>query len=424
MSEVVYAFFAIVCAVTFAVADGVRYALHHVTRVRLRQWAQSDEEQGRSVRWFQYEKRRFSIVAAAVLQVSIVAGVWTTTNALTTLTSRATAFLIAIVLWIGLVLLWKTSLAAIDEDFAESLLRRAAPVIGVIWLLGLPLFIPIRTVVEWREARDDEEPDDEVTEEEVAAYIDVGEEEGILEPDERELVRSAVNFGDLTVKEVMTPRVDIVSIDANAPFDELVALHHESKHSRIAVYDGGADQVLGFVHLKDVFARLAGDQPTEVRELVRPAFLVSENKAIDDLLREFQAEQQQIAIAVDEFGGTAGLVSIEDLLEEIVGEISDEHEGPGREPVVELGDGSLLVNGLVRLDQIESITGKRLHQEGDDFETVAGLIFKECGKIPLAGESVEREGMMFTADRVDRKRIYRVRVQPVAETEENGEMTG
>ena len=204
----------------------------------------------------------------------------------------------------------------------ERIVSRLLPIItGASWLL-LPLAIPVRKIFDKRERQ--EAPT--ATEEEVQAYIDVGREEGILEKDEEKLLLSIVDFGDTRVREVMTPRTDIVWIDAASSPQVLSDLFVASKYSRIPVVRGSIDTVVGVVHVKDVFEAMHAGTTRPITELAREAYFVPESKKVSELLREFQRRHLWMAIVVDEYGGVSGLVTVEDLLEEIVGEISDEHE--------------------------------------------------------------------------------------------------
>jgi CBS domain containing-hemolysin-like protein len=262
-----------------------------------------------------------------------------------------------------------------------------------------------RMDVEAEAEHDDEEPSDA----EVQAYIDVGEEEGILEPGESKLLQSIVDFSDRLAREIMTPRIDVLAFDANRPLPELARLFNESKYSRIPIYRESIDQITGTVHIKDIFDAILTQSGKSVSDIARPPYVVSESKSVSELLREFQSEHIQVAVVVDEYGGTAGIVTIEDVVEEIVGEIADEHEE--EEPtIVELGDRAVLVSGQMRVELLDEKLNAEL--TSDDYETVAGLIFTTLGRVPSAGTTVKRNGWRFLVDRADRRRIYRVKVSP------------
>ena len=208
----------------------------------------------------------------------------------------------------------------------------------------------------------------------------------------------------------MTPRIDVLAFDVNQPFDLLARLFSESKYSRIPVYEGSIDTIIGVVHIKDIYDAVLRRETIPVRDAARPAMFVPETKKVSELLKEFQTGHVQIAIVLDEFGGTAGLITIEDVVEEIVGDISDEHEDE-ESSIVKSGDDIWMVSGLVKVDILAEMLDADF--EGDDYETVAGLIFTTLGRVPRVGESIEKSGVHFEVDRADRKRIYRVRVSRV-----------
>jgi putative hemolysin len=258
-------------------------------------------------------------------------------------------------------------------------------------------------------------------EEEPAAPIDAPdlvEEQRMLEGDERRLLRSIVDFGDTLVREVMTPRPDIVAISHDASVAQLRALFREQEYSRIPVYKENLDNILGIVFVKDLI-RLGDDRsPLEsVESLLRPATFVPETKRVSDLLKEFQRKQVQLAIVVDEYGGTAGLVTLEDLLEEIVGEIRDEYDVES-EPVVEERQGTFVFAGKASFDEVR----ERLHVEiePEGFETVGGYVLTRVGRVPSPGETFELDGLVVEVVEAERRRIHRVKMRraaPVASVE-------
>jgi putative hemolysin len=255
---------------------------------------------------------------------------------------------------------------------------------------------------------DAEEPD-EAPGGEIEAYISVGQREGILEPGEELLVKGVVEFGDTLLKRVMTPRIDMVMAPLATPPDELLDLFLSSGHSRLPLYRDSPDQITGVLHLRDLVAALDRGGPVEVARIARPAFIVPDTKPIAALLRDFQARHQQLAIAVDEFGGTAGLATVEDLLEEIVGEISDEHDGTEVDRV-RLADDVWLLAGSCEVEALEEIFDVDLGETA--YETVGGLVFSALGHLPETGESVVRHGLRFEVMGVADRRIQKLRVEP------------
>ncbi|HEY7790551.1 MAG TPA: hemolysin family protein, partial [Vicinamibacterales bacterium] len=225
---------------------------------------------------------------------------------------------------------------------------------------------------------------------------------------ERQLIQSVVEFGGALVREVMTPRPDVVAISATATLDDLRALFREQEYSRFPVYKEGPDNIVGIVFVKDLISLTPGHEPSLVADLMRPAYFVPESKRVPELLKEFQRKQVQCAIVVDEYGGTAGLVTLEDLIEEIVGEIRDEYDEEA-EPVVDEGNGTWLFSGKVDIDEVS----ERLHVpiEREGFETVGGFVMSHLGRVPAVGEVVEIDGLVIEVLEAERRRVHKVRIR-------------
>jgi CBS domain containing-hemolysin-like protein len=241
----------------------------------------------------------------------------------------------------------------------------------------------------------------------------------LSEGEGRRLLRSIVDFADRLVREVMTPRPDIAAIPAEATFDELRAFYREQEYSRIPVYRGSLDNIVGMVFVKDLIKRHDEPGTTPITTLVRPAYFVPETKRVAELLKEFQRNQVQSAIVVDEYGGTAGLVSLEDLIEEIVGEIRDEYDVE-TEPIVEEGEGAFLVSGKADIDAVAERLGLDVEPEG--FETFGGYLLARLGRVPAVGETLEVDGLVIEVLEAERRRIHKVRVRiprpaPVADAQ-------
>jgi CBS domain containing-hemolysin-like protein len=255
-------------------------------------------------------------------------------------------------------------------------------------------------------------PDDEVAH----TFLEAGEHEGLIEREERALLQSIVDFGDTLVREVMTPRPDIVAVRSDITLRELRTLLAEQEYSRVPVYQDNLDHVLGFVYVKDLI-RLTDAHPEDrmIPRLLRPAHFVPETKRVPELLKEFQRQQVQSAIVVDEYGGTAGLVTIEDLLEEIVGEIRDEYDVES-EPIVDEGNGTFVFTGKVDFDEFTDRLGIEIQPEG--FDTVGGYLLSRLGRVPLAGESFDLDGLRIEVLEAARRRVNKIRVARPAEAPE------
>jgi putative hemolysin len=259
--------------------------------------------------------------------------------------------------------------------------------------------------------------------EHIEALISAGEEEGIIEEEDRRLIQSVVAFGDKTVREVMTPRPNIVAIEVNRSLEDLRRLAINEQYSRMPVYDGSIDQAIGFVHVRDMFELDEAErQLRKVGDLVRPIRVVPETKPVNDLLREMQQDGAHMAIVVDEYGNTAGLVTMEDMVEVIVGEIHDEHE-PERD-VTEEPNGAYVVSGSFDVDRLQDLLKFR---PGDDTEstTVGGLVTEWLGRVPSAGEIVERDGVRIEVLAGNELRVEQVRLSrvPTPEPAEKVERT-
>ena len=404
------------CGILFLIFDATRHFIHALSPVRLRRLsADLDDTERRG--WASYDADNFQLVSGALLQLALI-GAFCFTVLSFTHTPLARALGATSLLWTLIIIVWKFALALIPGHAAEVALRALIPISHFFFYLFWPLLFPLRRLV----ARIDRDADaaaaeEEPTEEEVKAYIDVGEEEGILEASEGKMLQQIVDFGDRLARELMTPRIDVMGFDADRPIGELARLFSETKYSRIPIYHSSIDTITGIVHIKEMYDAILKGEQKPVDELARPPYFVSETKKVSDLLREFQSEHIQVAVVVDEFGGTAGLISIEDIIEDIVGEIADEHE-EDETTLVDLGEGNYLVSGLVRIEQLEETLKAELR--GDDYETIAGLIFTTLGRVPKVGEVVAKNGFRFEVDRADRRRIYRVKVSPDPEWREEG----
>ncbi|MBS1837035.1 MAG: HlyC/CorC family transporter [Actinobacteria bacterium] len=248
-----------------------------------------------------------------------------------------------------------------------------------------------------------------VTEEEILALAEEAAEAAVIEASERDLIESIIDFGDTIVREIMVPRPDVVSIDADASVADAVELSIATGRSRFPVYGESSDDVLGMVYAKDAFeAERLSDVPRRVLEVARPVLFIPETKRVAELLTEMQARKTHIAVAVDEYGGNAGLVTLEDLLEELVGEIHDEFDEEAVE-VEPLGDGEFLVNATLNVGDLNERLDLRL-PEGT-WDSVGGLVFGTLGRVPVPGDVVELDDATIVVEQVDGRRVGRVRLR-------------
>jgi CBS domain containing-hemolysin-like protein len=297
----------------------------------------------------------------------------------------------------------------------EGVLTRLLPVISVPYLLVAPVVHVITSILKrfehWEAAEAEEE--EEASEEEIRAFIDVGQEEGILEQDEGDMIQSVVEFGDKRALEVMTPRTQIVAADVSWTIDRAVSLVVARRHSRIPVYRDELDNIEGVVHERDLLAAMqSGERTASLRPLLHPAHFVPETKPIDDLLEETKGHAQQLVLVVDEYGGVSGLITIEDLVEEIVGEIDDDPQSVA-ETLRDEGTGRYFVPGGMELDAMESRLGVDIFPT-TEATTVGGAVVELFGRLPSPGERIRHHGFVIEVIEADRRRIRSIRIRTMA----------
>jgi len=296
----------------------------------------------------------------------------------------------------------------------EQVLLRLFPIFRAAHFTLSPVSRLLMSTLNYFHREADEEPaeEEEASEEEIKAFIDAGQEEGILEQDEGEMIQSIVHFGDKVAREVMTPRTQIVAIDVNSPVEKLLQLVVSKRHARIPVYRDDLDNIEGIVHERDLLrVWQRGDKLENFRSLVKPAYFVPETKPVDDLLQELKQKGYQMVLVVDEYGGVSGLVTMEDLIEEIVGEIHDESEADG-DKIIEESKGVFVVPGSLELGVLEEKLGVPLVAE-TDCSTVAGAVVELFGRVPVPGEKIKHGGIEVEVLEADRRRVRRLRLTPL-----------
>lgn len=260
----------------------------------------------------------------------------------------------------------------------------------------------------------DKEPleDKEPSEEEIQAFIVEAQEEGIIQTEEGPLLKSVVEFGDTIVREIMTPRVDMVCIPKKATLRQLRDLVIQKKHSRIPVYEGRIDNIVGIINAKDLLEYLDDNQlENSLEPLIRQPYFIPEAMKVAELLKEFQKRKQKLAIVVDEHGGVSGLVTMEDLMEEIVGEIQDEYDEE-LAPILQLGNDEFIVRGDVEVDQLEDLFDLELAE--DNYVTVGGFITHHLGRLPEKGEKISIKNLTIEILDADQKRVKKLRIKKEA----------
>jgi putative hemolysin len=249
------------------------------------------------------------------------------------------------------------------------------------------------------------------TEDELKTWAESEEEPGSLEREERKMIYSIFQFGETLTREIMIPRIDIISLDVKTSLPDAIQMFLDSGHSRLPVYESTIDNVIGLLYAKDLLKTSSRtEEQVSLRELLRPEYFVPETKKVDELLAEMQSQRIHMGLVVDEYGGVAGLVTLEDIVEEIVGEIRDEYDTTNEEVLYqEVGQDQYTFQGRIDLDEFNEVMNSHLPK--DEADTLAGYLYDQMGRVPQGGESIMVDGLTFTIEQVTGRRIRRVRVQ-------------
>jgi putative hemolysin len=403
----------VLCSAFFSASETALFAANRVVLRQRR--AQGDRRARAAYGLLNHASELLTTLLAGNTMANVGATVLATSIAVSLMGRRSAewaAFLGATILLLIFAEIAPKTLAARHADqFALAvagpictLQRVLTPLIRVMSLVATALVRPFGAHITHRAPL--------VTEEQLRFLVEVGEEEGVIEEEEREMIHSIFEFGDTVVREVMRPRVDIIAVPADATVNRAIGLMSEYGHSRLPVYEGSIDHITGVVYMRDLVPVLRSgklDQP--VSEVKRPAFFVPETKKVDELFKEMQQRKVSMAIVVDEFGGTAGLVTVEDLLEEIVGEIQDEYDLEEK-PIQLLDANTAVVNARIHVEEVNDLLGVRLPM--DDVDTVAGLVYSLFGRVPVPGEKVTLPGVEIRVEKTLGQRITRVRITRTA----------
>ena len=256
--------------------------------------------------------------------------------------------------------------------------------------------------------------------EELDMLVDASYNEGVLNETEAEMLHNMFKFSDLMAKQAMIPRTDMICIPDDISYEELTKQTLENQYTRYPVYEENIDKILGFIHVKDLYSLAMRKDEFSIKKLIRPLILIPETMTLDNLIIEFKKRHCQIAVVIDEFGGTSGLITLEDVLEEIIGEVQDEFDEEEETDIKEIGENTYIANAMMRIDEVVEYFGlKESLFEEDDVDTIAGLVVKLLGRIAEVGDTVSFNGLTFTVKEIDGARITKLQIykEPVAENE-------
>lgn len=410
----------IVCLVVLAYTSAVDAALTAINRHRLNTLQEEDTARAKIINALLSDPYRFK---ATILLLNGIATITATALTLQLTRNLGSGWQIGgLALLLVLILALSEALpkALVIRDPASAAKKLAGPMVALtraLWPIVMVVGFITNPLIRLISGQDTQRLP-LVTEEELRMMVNVGEEEGLIEPDEREMIEGIFSFGDTLVREVMIPRVDVVALDEATSLDEALDVIIANGHSRIPVYHESVDQVIGILYAKDLLSLLrSGSREAPITNVIRHAHFVPETMKVDALLRDLQSRKVHVAIVVDEYGGTAGLVTIEDLLEEIVGDIQDEYDV--EEPDVQIiAEGELIIDARVLLDDINDLSGLRL--SSDESDRIGGLVFERLGRVPQIGDEVSvAESATITVLSVEglRPRRLRLRYRPASELE-------
>jgi putative hemolysin len=384
----------------------------------------SEREESRRARFFRElleNRQQFELLLILGTQLSIACITILLTDIILASGARFPLLIAFVTIFVVILTFRQFIPRLIVQNRPEGALLFLLPVFQIFYRLFALVVAPLNAVlnrlkVEEPEGGDAEgEEDEEENMQEVQALIDVAAEEGIIEEAEGEMIQSVLEFGDTLVGSIMRPRTQITAIPITATVEDARRLIMEVKYSRIPVYRENIDQIEGIVYVRDLLAYCEADNNhAPVSDCMRPVHSVPESKSIAELLKEMQRAKVQMAIVIDEYGGVAGLVTVEDIIEEVMGEIEDEDRAHIDVEIKPTEDGSYILDGSTEIRVVEEIFDKEV--EADDFTTIAGLLMNEMNRVPAEGEKLEFKGIEFEVLEGDAQRVSKVRLRAIEQS--------
>src|SRR5215469_5859743 len=418
----------VICIAIAGLASATETALTSVGRLRVRHLVDEGSAAAAILERLQQDPNRFLSTVLVVNTLALILASFSTTLLSVRYLPPAFGFwgalVVSLVLSVFLLIFAEVTPKTIAIRRAESLaLRAAGPVDAlarflrpVLWFITLVS----RAITGGRAARAPY-----LTEEELMTLLHVSEEQGVIEEEEREMIHGIIEIGDKLVREVMVPRTDITALHRGCMREEVVRVFRDHGHTRLPVYEGDLDHIVGLVNVKDLVLSLAeGDRPFDLDELMRPVRDTPQSKKVDELLHQMQTEKVHLMIVLDEYGGTAGLVTLEDLLEEIVGEIRDEYDVAEEEPITVVSPTEALVDARYPMAELNELLDLGV-EESEDYDSVGGYVLATLGHVPEAGTRFDSGTVHWTVEEVNGRRVVKMRLRsdrpwPVPVLEEAG----
>ena len=408
----------IVCVVLSAYFSATETAFNSVNRIRLKSLAEKGDEKAALVLKLleEYDKLLTTILIGNNL-VNIAATALATVIFVRMLGEDRGTGVATLVITLVLLIFGEVTPKSLAARFPERTAGLSAPALRLLMLLLTPLTALFSLWKKLLTMIVKDEEDRSITEDELLTMVDVAEDEGGINEQESALLRNSIDFMDQEAQDILTPRVDIEGVEKGESREAIAERFAETGYSRLPVYEGDLDHIVGILYQKDFYNKFYQDEGKDVSSIIRPVIFVSEHRKLGNLLRELQQKKMQIAVVLDEFGGTRGIVTMEDILEELVGEIWDEHDEVVNE-IEKIADDEYLVMGGTNLeklmDELERTTDS-------DALTVSGWVLEAAGHLPVQGEELDRDGMRITVLEMEEKRVRLIRLRLVPEQEEERE---
>lgn len=395
--------------ILYAILNSIEIALVSVNKLRIKTLEEKGDKNAKMIsRILENPNEYLSVLVVGINSTIIIATAIITEISRRLLGSELTS--LVIIAWTIFVLIFgelipKSLTAQKAEFFALKLsflinliIKSLSPLVKVLTVIANLIVSPINL-------KRIKEHSEVITEEEIKKLATIGEEEGVIEEEEKKIIHSIFEFSDTTVEKVMIPHIDVTFLEVGTPLKEAVQMIIEKGYSRIPVYEKTIDKIVGILYAKDILKYL--DKKVNLREILRPAYFVPENKKISELFKEMRKERVHIAVVVDEYGGTAGIVTLEDLIEEIVGEIQDEYDKE-ENFYTKISENVYLVDSRLTLEEAREKLGIDLKAEG--VNTIGGFIYKNLGRVPKLKEEIELQNLKMIVEKVERQRISKVKI--------------
>ncbi len=401
----------IILLVLSAFFSSAETAFMSVNRIRLKSEAEDGSKRAALIlKLLDSHTKLLSTILVGNNLVNIVASSLTTTLMIrffgSTAVGIATGVLTLIILIFG-----EITPKTLAARKAHSLAARYAPFINILMIVLTPvtfLVTKLANLVLKLFGADTASTGSHITENELLTFVDESHDDGVLENDERDMINNVVDFGDTLVKDCMVMAINMKCVSTDISYPDLLAAFREDEYSRMPVYSGSRDNIVGIIWAKDVLIKYDPATPFSIKDYMRPAYFTYEQKNTRELMSDMREEYKSLAIVLDEYGSTAGLITIEDLLEEIVGEIRDEYDLDEADSISRLDDGSVEVLGATNLDEVNEKLG--LSIESDDYDSIAGHVIHLLGHLPVKGETVSADGITFTVTDVEKNRIDKIKI--------------